>query len=67
MFRLEVKDIDGKSDVIKEGFLAVWDHTGQSAVIIKEDMVGLDIFMECTLDHFLCQDKIRGVTGPWFY
>jgi len=48
-----MKDVDNKSNVIKEGILSILNHTGQSAIIVKEDVIGLDIFMECMLDHLL--------------
>jgi hypothetical protein len=54
---LEVEDIDSKSNVVKEGIFVVSDHAGKLAVVIKEDMVRLDVFMECTLNHLLFQGE----------
>jgi len=48
-----VKNIDSKSNVIKEGIFVVLDHTGQCAVVVEEDMIRLEVLMECTLDHLL--------------
>jgi len=54
---LEVEDIDSKSNVVKEGIFVVSDHAGKFAVVVKEDMVRLDVFMECMLNHLLFQGE----------
>ena len=41
----------------KEGIFVVSDHAGKHTVVAKEDMVRLDVFMECMLDHLLFQGE----------
>jgi hypothetical protein len=57
MFRVEVEDINGKSNVIKERIFIVSDHACEGAVVVKEYVVRLHIFMKCMLDHFLFRSE----------
>jgi len=52
-----VEDIDSKSNVVEEGIFVVLDHAGKFAVVVEEDMVRLDVFMECMLNHLLFQGE----------
>ena len=52
-----MEDINSKSNVIEEGIFVVSDHAGKFAVVVEEDMVRLDVFMECTLNHLPFQGE----------
>jgi hypothetical protein len=53
VFGLEVKDINCKPYVVEEVIFAIPDHSCQHAIVVKKNVVRLDILMEGALDHFL--------------